>query len=295
MKRPRWTGLLLGCLLWLAAPAAAGADGGTSTRQCASADGFVRVQSERAINPARCLAVAERVVRAYAFVAAVASWNRQDRLRAKPLRFRLLDGSMRGLGYAEGLDLMVVRDAYLDAPLSEGTLAHELMHIQDARQLGGRRLPSFLAEGRALTVGHAYRMALGQEKGDYDRRMAASAATFTAKDADRLLRDYEGSGWDNQAIGTALVEYMRTRWNGTGVPDVGARLSRMIERMGAGDGFDSAFRKEFGTPFGDLRKAYAKYLDDTAGDPRARLQGTIWEAVGAAASSERRGETSAAR
>jgi len=292
MKRLRRTGLLLGSLLWLAAPA--WADGGTSTRECESGDGFVRVDAERAIDRTRCLAIAERVVRAYAFVAAEAGWTRQDRLRAKPLKFRLRNGSMRGLGYVEGPDLMVVREAYLDQPLSEGTLAHELTHIQDARQLKGRRLPSFLAEGRALVNGHAYRMALGQEKGDYDRRMAASAATFTTENAGRLLRDFEGGGWDNQAIGTALVEFVRTRWNG-GVPDANARLSRMVERMGAGDGFDSAFKKEFGVPFGGLRNSYMKHLDGTAGDPRARLDGTIWQAAGAPAASERPGETADAR
>jgi hypothetical protein len=280
MKRLRRAALLVGCLVCAAGAAIAAAEGGPSVRECESREGFVRVKADRAIGRERCLAAAERVVKAYAFVESAASWSRRDRLRARPLQFRLLDGSMRGLGYAEGRDLMVMRDEYMDRPLSEGTLAHELTHIQDARQLAGRRLPSFIAEGRALAIGHAYRIALGQEKGDYDRRMAASAASFTAGDAGRLLRDYAGAGWDNQAIGTALVEYMRTRWNGAGLPDANARLSRMVERMGEGDGFDSAFKKEFGVPFGELRQAYMRFLDATRGDPRARLDGTIWENVG---------------
>jgi len=187
---------------------------------------------------------------------------------------------MKGLGYAEGRNLMVVRDEYLDDPLSEGTLAHELTHIQDARQLLGRtRLPSFLAEGRALVIGHAYRMALGQRENSYDARMAASAATFSAEDAGRLLRDYRGAGWDNKAVGTFLVEYMRVGWNG-GTPDVLARLSRMVEAMGGGEDFDAAFRKEFGRRFGDLRRDFARFLDATKGEPEARLEGTMWRNAG---------------
>lgn len=261
------------CLLTTVSTPGHGAD---YTLQCKSVDGFAHIYADHAVPDSRCGAIAARVVNAYAFAARQANWRDEHRLRTKPLQIRLLGGSMRTLGYAEGANLMVVRDEYLDNPLSEGTLAHELTHIQDARQLRGRRLPSFIAEGRALTIGHAYRMALGQERNNYDGRMAASAATFTANDAGKLLRDYEGGGWDNQAIGTALVEYMRTKWNG-GMRGVNTRLSRMAERMGDGDGFDSAFKKEFGIPFGDLRRSYMKHLDDTKNDAGARLDGTIWE------------------
>ena len=64
-----------------------------------------------------------------------------------------LGSALKVLGYAQGANLMVMKDEYMDNPLSEGTLAHELTHIQDARQSKGNRLPSYMLEGRALTIG----------------------------------------------------------------------------------------------------------------------------------------------
>jgi hypothetical protein len=275
-----WAQALVFFLAPLAFASPGWSEDGNFKRQCASADGFLHIDADHPVAPARCAAIAARALKAFDFAAEAAGWTGREALRARPLQFRLLGGSMKGLGYAEGRNLMVVRDEYLDDPLSEGTLAHELTHIQDARQLLGRtRLPSFLAEGRALVIGHAYRMALGQRENSYDARMAASAATFSAEDAGRLLRDYRGAGWDNQAVGTFLVEYMRVGWNG-GTPDVLARLSRMVEAMGGGEDFDAAFRKEFGRRFGDLRRDFARFLDATKGEPEARLEGTMWRNAG---------------
>ena len=174
---------------------------------------------------------------------------------------------------------MVMKDDYLDKPLSEGTLAHELTHIQDLRQLKGKRLPSFMLEGRALTIGKAYRTFLGQEPNGYNQQMAGSAMRFTSGQAEQLLNEYRGQGWNNQAIGTVLVEFMRTRWNGNGIAEINVRLSRMIEIMAAGAEFEPAFEKEFGVSALVVGEAFLKHLDATQSDPRARLQGTIWQAT----------------
>ena len=191
----------------------------------------------------------------------------------------MLGGNLKVLGYAQGPNLMVMKDDYLDKPLSAGTLAHELTHIQDLRQLKGNRLPSFMLEGRALTIGKAYRTFLGQEPNSYDQQMAGSAMRFSAAQAEQLLNEYRGKGWNNQAIGTVLVEYMRTKWNGSGVPDINMRLSRMIEIMAAGAEFEAAFEKEFKASAMAVGGAFMKHLDATQSDPRARLQGTIWQST----------------
>lgn len=285
MKRLRLAGSLLGCLYLLSAALAVQAEAASFELQCVSDDKFLRIHADHAVDPARCAAIAERVLKAHAFSGKQSSWRNPKLLWAKPLQFRLLGGSLKVLGYAEGPDLMVMRDDYLDNPLSEGTLAHELTHIQDLRQLRGSKLPSFLLEGRALTIGHDYRMSLGQPENEYDRRMAGSALRFTSKNAEELLKEYRGKGWDNQAIGTVLVEYMRTKWNGAGLPDVQSRLARAIETMAEGAGFEAAFQKEFGAAFAALRKSFMKHLDDTKDDPRARLQGTIWRSTSPSASS----------
>lgn len=198
----------------------------------------------------------------------------------KPLRIRVL-GSINAdiLGYAQGTSLFVVKDSYLDDKLSEGTLAHELTHIQDGRQLKGGKIPSFISEGRALTNGHNYRISLGQKDSNYDLQMARSAMKFTAADADEILDEFHGRGWKMEAMGTFLVEYMRTRWGGAGVPDVHPRLASMIERISRGVDAEAAFAQEFGKPFSGLQASFEGFLDATAKDPAERLRGTIWRSV----------------
>lgn len=260
-------------------PAAAAANDASYTVRCQSEDRFLQVYAAHAIDAARCKAVLERVLRSFAFVAERAAWKDRRPLTVRPLQFALVgDSATRLLGYAQGPDLMVMKDTYLDQPLSEGTLAHELAHIQDFRQLRGKRLPSFLLEGRALTIGQAYREHLGQPPGDYDSQMARSAAGFTAEKAMELLENYRGHGWDNQAIGTVVVQYMQAQWQG-GIADVIPRLSRMVERIAAGREFEQAFEDEFGVSAEAFAEAFADYLRATQGDPKRRLQGTMWQSV----------------
>lgn len=243
-----------------------------------SEDKFLEIYTDHPVDPARCKAISERVLKAYDFVASQEGWHDNKILRAKPLQFRLLGGNLKVLGYAQGPNLMVMRDTYLDDPLSEGTLAHELTHIQDARQLKGAKMPSYLSEGRALTIGHAYRMALGQEHNGYDNQMAGSALHYTAPQAEELLSEYRGRGWDNQAVGTVLVEYMRTRWNG-GVPNINPKLSEMIEKMAGGLEFEAAFQKEFGSTYLSMGESFLKFLTDTQSNPQVRLENTIWQGL----------------
>lgn len=283
MKRLRRT-LALCTLLNLAlAPAAWGAREEDYTLQCRSGDRVLEVYAAHRVDPARCAAIAARVMKAFAFVAESAAWRDRSLLTARPLQFALVgDDAINVLGYAKGPNLMVMKDSYLDKPLSEGTLAHELAHIQDFRQLRGKRMPSFMFEGRALTIGHAYRMHVGQPPGDYDRQMARSAAGFTAEQAMELLDNYGAHGWNNQAIGTVVVEFIRTRWKG-GIADVTPRLSRMIERIATGREFEQAFQDEFGASAEAFAEAFAEFLRTTQNDPQRRLQGTMWQAVGTGA------------
>lgn len=251
--------------------------------RCQSDNGFLHVRSDRALDPARCKAHVARMMKAFAFVTERAAWKDQGLLTARPLKFVVLgDPTLKVLGYAQGPNLMVMKDAYMDNPLSEGTLAHELTHIQDIRQLRGKRMPSFMFEGRALTIGQAYRLHVGQKPGDYDRQMARSAATFTAGQAMELLENYRGHGWNNQAIGTVVVEYMRVKWNG-GVTDINARLSRMIERIATGREFEQAFQDEFKVSADAFAEAFTGYLRTTQNNPQQRLQGTMWQSVAAEA------------
>jgi hypothetical protein len=270
---------LLALLFAGVAPAVTIANEEKFTVQCKSEDGFLHVYSDNAVDPARCKAVAARALKAFAFVTERAGWKDRSILTAKPLEFALVGNDhMKILGYAKGPNLMVMKNSYMDDPLSEGTLSHELTHIQDLRQLQGKRLPSFMLEGRALTIGQAYRLNVGQKPGDYDSQMARSAVGFTAEKAMELLDNYGGQGWDNQAIGTVVVEYMRTQWKG-GIADINPRLSRVIERMAAGREFDQAFQDEFGVSAEAFAEDFARFLRATQGDAKRRLQGTMWQSV----------------
>ena len=249
--------------------------------RCQSDDGFLQVLSDRELDPARCKAHVARVIKAFAFVTEKAAWTDRKLLTAQPLKFAVLGNpALTVLGYAQGPSLMVMKDAYMDDPLSEGTLAHELAHIQDLRQLRGKRLPSFMLEGRALTIGQAYRLHVGQKSGDYDRQMARSAATFTDEQAMELLENYRGHGWNNQAIGTLVVEYMRVKWNG-GIANVNPRLSRMIEGIATGREFELAFQDEFKASADAFAEAFTGFLRSTQNNPQLRLQGTMWQSVAA--------------
>ena len=279
MNRFRHTLALAALLCAGTAPLASNANEDKFTVRCKSDDGFLHVYSDHPVDAGRCKAIAARALKAYAFVTARAAWKDRGILTGKPLEFALVgDDAHKVLGYAKGPNLMVMKDSYMDDPLSEGTLAHELTHIQDLRQLQGRRLPSFMLEGRALTIGQAYRLDVGQAPGDYDRKMARSAVAFTADQAMKLLDNYGAHGWDNQAIGTVVVEYMRTQWKG-GIRDINPRLSRMVERIGAGSEFEQAFQDEFAASAEAFAADFAGYLRATQGDAKHRLQGTMWQSV----------------
>ena len=275
---------LLGLLCIASAPPAQGAREEDYSVKCRSDDGFLQVFTAHGIEAGRCKAFVARVLKAYAFVGDRALWTDKGPLTAQPIQFALVgDDGIKVLGYAKGPNLMVMKDSYMDNPLSEGTLAHELAHIQDLRQLRGRKLPSFMLEGRALTIGQAYRLHVGQAPGDYDRQMARSAVGFTPEKAMELLDNYSAHGWDNQAIGTVVVEYMRAKWKG-GIADVVPRLSRMIERIAGGREFEAAFQDEFGESAEAFAEAFTAFLRATQGNPQQRLQGTMWQSVGLDAS-----------
>lgn len=277
MNRFRLAGFLFAVLCLLPTPRTAVAQSQEYGVQCVHADVF-EIRSDREIDQETCEWIAHRVERAFRFVIEQESWQDEDLLWSTPLQVRVVESIASGaLGYAQGPNLFVVEYAYLDDPLSEGTLAHELSHIQDARQLQGATLPSFLLEGRALTNGHEYRMAMGLEQTSYDQQMAGSAAGFTAADAESLLDKVRDAGWEMQAMGTFLVEYMRVRWNGTGVPDIHPRLSRMIETMAGWADVETAFEYEFGTPATALLEEFQQFLNETQADPDERLLGMMWD------------------
>ena len=93
------------------------------------------------------------------------------------LQVRVNASMPRGsLGYA-AKNVFTIGLSYIDNPLVQGTLAHELTHCQDRRQLQNHRIPHYLAEGRALLVGRAYEKNWGKVRA---ATTVASATRFSS-------------------------------------------------------------------------------------------------------------------
>src|SRR5689334_16980763 len=100
MARFRYALPLLG---FLYLPLAAAADNpGNFPQRCQSDDGFLRILSDRDLDPARCKSHIARVLKAYAFVTARSAWKEPSYLTAQPLKFSVLgDPALKVLGYAQ--------------------------------------------------------------------------------------------------------------------------------------------------------------------------------------------------
>jgi hypothetical protein len=251
-------------------------------------EGFLTIRSEMPMTPQQGKQILDRVNAAYAFDRGVAQW-RSDRLLYPPLTVKVLGAaSLAGqnlLGEARGHDLFVVALDYLSQPLSEGTLAHELTHIQDGRnlgQLGTGRIPHYVLEGRALLIGHAYRQSRGLTDHDYDRKVTASLAKVNANDVRQIIQTEAympehqmGNRFRMEAVGMLFVEWLRTRAGGRGFADVQARLSRIMEEVGAGQTFEASFARMFGMPLQQAQEALIALVAQTQGQPAARLANTV--------------------
>lgn len=240
----------------------------------------VRLRTDTPVSAAEQRAIVAKVRAAYAWVARTQAWPDARPLSA-PLEVRLT-ARPDVLGTATD-DVITIGLDYIrsDPALSQGTLAHELCHIQDRRQARPARVPGFIAEGRGLTNGFAYRRSLGLPPQPYDRGLARAITGFTPAEVAAVMADLApGSLRDPEAnlrfefVGAWFVEYLRT----TGYPDVQPRLARVITRLHAGQPFEAAFEAEFGVGFGKVAFAFVRHAETTRGS--MRLKGTIWAGLG---------------
>ena len=76
---------LIACICALSAAIAVAAKAAEFELQCTSDDKFLQIYSDHEVEQARCKSIAERVLRAYAFISQQAAWKNLDILRANPL------------------------------------------------------------------------------------------------------------------------------------------------------------------------------------------------------------------
>lgn len=257
-------------------------------------EGFLHIVSPDALNVSvdQCRAVARQTMAAWRFDADRMRWTNPADMEA-PLTLRLLSADRMKtehaglLGFAHGRDLFVVSTAVLDDPFANGTLAHELAHIQAKRALGKlaerHLVPRYFLEGHGNIMGRAYRDYLGVSKHDYDARKARQILRFTAQEARTILTDNSYGATDKkdmdkmESMGIFFVEYMRVRHDRRGTPDTVTRMGRVFELVGSGETYESAFQEQFGASVGQVVSEIVAFIRRTESDPAERLKGTRYQ------------------
>lgn len=257
-------------------------------------NGFMELVSPDAkeITQAQCKAVAEQAMAAWRFDSKTIQWSHPAELEKKRLTFRLLSVARmkqehpHSYGYSKGRDLFVVSLAVLDDPFAQGTLAHEIAHIQAARAMDtdtwGSRMPKYFIEGHGNALGRAYRDHLRVSNHAYDTHMAHKIMSMAPDTAKLLYTDRTYAGAKDQidnveAMGIFFVEYLRTHYREQGVRGVIPRISRVFEALGRGESYESAFQQEFGKSVDQVIAQLVGFMKRTRSAPAERLTGTRYE------------------
>ena len=256
--------------------------------------GFLQLLSPDAqsVSADQCRRVAQQAMAAWRFDAERMQWVQPAEME-RPLTMRLLSVARMKtehaglLGFARGRDLFVVSTAVLDDPFANGTVAHELGHIQAKRALGKHSeehlVPRYFLEGHGNALGRAYRDFLHVTRHDYDVRKARDILSFSGDEATLIFTDNSYAEGDRakegrmESMGVFFVEYLRVRLHRTGVPDTLPRMGRIFEKVGRGETYEAAFREEFGVSLDRVISDIAGFIRQTASNPAGRLRGTHYE------------------
>lgn len=260
---------ILGSLLW---SSLAAADAPAERLVYTSPDGFVSLMTDAELEAAEAEQFARRIAAAYEFDRQEDRWADQ-RLLDPPIVVRVLKEAPEGiLGRANAPKTFLIGLDYVRKPGSEATIAHELTHLQDFRQLRRKPLPQYWLEGRANSNAFAYRAHLGLgQNPDWKRRLARwtstdarslFAGTATGKDAHALVEE----------IGTLWFEHLRRRF-----PDAHPRSAKLIAAIASGVALPEAYQAAFGEPLEKSQAEFLAYVDVTQSDPDARVLGTWME------------------
>ncbi len=256
--------------------------------------GFLQIVSPDAVTmrAEQCRAVAKQTKAAWDFDADQMRWAHPAEMES-PLTLRLLSvDRMKSehpgvIGFAKGRDLFVVSLSILSDPFANGTLAHELAHIQAKRALGKRSeqrlVPRYFLEGHGNRMGLAYRDQLRVANHDYDARKARQIAKLTANETKIILTDDSYGSGDKkkddimESMGIFFVEYLRLRHQGKGEADILPRMGRVFEAVGSGQSYQNAFREQFKASVDEIVADIVAFMARTESLPKERLKGTRYE------------------
>lgn len=284
------------CLLVLIAlPFLLGAKSNGAKEQVICREGFLEIVSPDQLGVDDCKQVAKMTMAAWNFDLKQMEWNRSINMN-NPLTLRVISiESMRTrhrgvLAFAmAGGNLLVVSTAVLRDSFANGTLAHELGHIQAYRALGEfskkGSVPHYFLEGHGLSMGRSYRDHLRVANHRYDISMAKAFAKLSGNEAKIILTTDENyykkdgkkdpkKNFRMEAMGVFFVEYLRVR---SGIPDAIYRMGRVFELVGRGRTYESAFKQTYGVSVNQVISEITAFMARTQSDPAERLRKTRYE------------------
>ena len=284
------------CLLVLIAlPFLVGAKSNEAKEQVVCRESFLEIVSPDPLSVEQCRRVAKMAMAAWNFDLKQMEWSRSINMN-NPLTLRVISiesMSTRHRGVLAfsmaGGNLLVVSTAVLRDPFANGTLAHELGHIQAYRALGEfskkRSVPHYFLEGHGLSMGRSYRDYLSVANHRYDISMAKAFAKLTGKEARIILTTDENyykedgkkdpkKNFRMEVMGVFFIEYLRVR---SGMPDAISRMGRVFELVGRGKTYESAFKQTYGVSVNQVVSEIAAFMARTQSDPAERLRKTRYE------------------
>ncbi|MBS2023343.1 MAG: hypothetical protein JST92_13100, partial [Deltaproteobacteria bacterium] len=120
-------------------------------------DGFVTVVTDTNLSATEAATDAQRIAAAYQFDRDAEHWA-DTTLVDSPVTVRVLEKAPDGiLGRATEPKTFLIQLDYLRTPGSEATIAHELTHLPDFRELKRKHRDQYWLEGRANSNVFAYR------------------------------------------------------------------------------------------------------------------------------------------
>jgi hypothetical protein len=283
------------CLvILLALPLLLGAKAKKSKDPILYQDGFLQVVSPDKVSKATCKEAADMVKEAWKFDLSMMHWSRTKEMN-RPLTLRLHSAErmkaktgVRASSSFNG-NVFTMNASMIGTDGALGTCAHELGHIQAFRALGKRvkSVPLYFIEGHGLILNRLYsdHHRLTSPK-DWTKNIR-TVMSMSPEEARTILTDNSYSNNEKdpkktfkmECMGVYFVEFMRTRHNGHGIPDMVPKMGRVFELVGQGKSYGQAFKQVYGVFASQVAAEIVDLFKRTEGNPTERYRGTRFEAT----------------
>jgi hypothetical protein len=283
-------------LVLLALPLLLGAKVKTVSGPVLYSDGIVQVVSQDKLGTAECKEAAKMVNAAWKFDLNVMRWSDSPGLH-RPLTLQVNDTGrmkkenpgMRAITPFNGKSFIIRADLVND-PSGPITCAHELGHMQAFRVLGEKRagkhlVPLYFIEGHGLIMNRLYADHLRISSPKDWTKNVGTVMSLSPEEASVILTDDSYSNNEKnpdktfkmESLGVYFVEYMRTRYQGKGIPDMVPKMGRVFELVARGKTYEQAFKQVYGVSVNQAVSEIVDLFKRTQANPAERCKGTRFE------------------